>query len=237
VLLAFWLADSYLQNNATGFIADVLTKLAPPLAGAFGGATAAFYYSAHKDRQTKHSSEISAGNFAMFRLHEIYSILATFRQHFINPVRQDPERWIKMDSPAVPGMIQPVEFDFEALAFLLNDPRPTSPAPQILSDLLFAQERFRVFTQVVDARTRFLIEAAAARSNITIAPGASAAQALVMATFNSGLQQRLAAVTDDVIERVDESMTEIRNLLSRLRQILLDLHPAGAFIELKFQED
>ena len=69
ILLALWLADSYFRSDAAGFIADVLTNLVPPLAGAFGGATAAFYYNAHKDREARRSSEVSAGNLAMFRLH------------------------------------------------------------------------------------------------------------------------------------------------------------------------
>jgi hypothetical protein len=235
VLLVLWFAENYFGDQAALSLLDALTKLVPPLVASFAGATAAFYYNAHKDRQTKGGEEISAGNLAMFHLHQMYSVLATFQKHFIDPIRQDPERWINMDSPAVPGMIRPVEFDFVDLAFLLNDPPPTSPAPQVLSDLLFIQERFRTFTQVVDSRTRFIVEAAEARSKITVSSGTSAAQALLMATRSSGLQQRLSAVADDLVARVDRDMADVRDLIGRLRNALVELHPTGAFIELKFQ--
>ena len=43
VILFFWGVDAYAQGTLLG---EVLTKLAPPLAGAFAGATAAFYYNA-----------------------------------------------------------------------------------------------------------------------------------------------------------------------------------------------
>lgn len=224
--------DIYLAAGIGGLGQELVSKFMPPLLATFAGAAAAFYFALRQQRIARQQVQISAGNFAIFRLHEMYTIATNFRQHFIKPHRSDPDRWLNMNSPP-PGMVRRIGFKFEDLGFFLDHPSPKNPAAQVLSDLLFIEERFRIAIDILDLRARVIVEEVIPFLGKLVTPGATPAEAV--RDFNPRAYRQLVSLTDELITRMDDIVAQLDRLYPRLRGALLFIHSKGNFVELKFE--
>ncbi len=221
-----------LDSVTDGYLRAFVTKAIPPLAASFAGAVAAYSFSVYKDRQATAKIQIAAGNTAIFTLHHMYTVLSTLRDRYINPHRTDANRWLTMDTPA-PGLMQNITFDVDSLVFFLNHPSKDSPAAQVLSDLLFLGEQFRMIVALIDRRgTTIGEEVLPALRAMTLPSPANPPAAI--ATFQPNLHRRLVTLTDEIVSRVDSGITELDHMYPRLQSALRLLHPKGNFMELNF---
>ena len=216
------------------YLSALATKVIPPLFAAFAGALAAYLFAVNKDHAEDEREQIGAGNFAVFKVHHMYTVLSTIKSRYIDPTRSDPDRWFSMNTPA-PGFVREISFDLEPLSFFLDHPSDRNPGGQLLSDLLFLGEQFRTIVGMLDERGRLIgEEVIPALHKITIpTPGTPA---VAVRTFFPAYHHRLVGLTDDLVTRVDELVLELEKLYPRLQSTLKFLLPRGKFITLNFSE-
>jgi hypothetical protein len=214
------------------YLSALLTKVIPPLAAAFAGALAAYLFALNKDRLAEENKQISAGNFAVFKFHHMYTVLETIKVRYIDPTRADPNRWLSMNTPA-PGFVREISFDLERLGFFLDHPSEDNPGGQLLSDLLFLGEQFRTVIGILDERGRVIGEdVIPALRKITIPSPGTPAEALQ--TFFPAYHHRLVGLTDELVTRVDDLILELGKLYPRIQSTLKFLLPRGNFTTLNF---
>ena len=223
-----------LDKATNQYLGAFMTKVIPPLAAAFAGAIAAYLFALNKDRVEEERKQISAGNFAIFKLHHMYTVLSTIKSRYIDPTRADPDRWFSMNTPA-PDFVKEISFDLDRLGFFLDHPSDQNPGGQVLSDLLFLGEQFRTVVGLLDERGRVIGEdVIPALRQITIpTPGTPAA---AVRTSFPAYHGRLVGLTDALVARVDDLLLELEKMYPRLQAALKFLLPKGNFIELKFDK-
>ncbi len=237
-ILAFlflsYCAYEILDKATDQYLSALMTKVAPPLFAAFAGALAAYLFAVNREHAAEERDHISAGNFAVFTLHHMYTVLSTIKSHYIDPTRADPDRWLSMNTPA-PGFVREISFDLEALNFFLDHPSERSPGGQLLSDLLFLGEQFRTIIRMLDERGRLIgEEVIPALHKLTIPTSGTPAEAV--RTVFPAYHHRLIRLTNDLVTRVDDLVLELEKIYPRLQSALKFLLPRGKFMTLNFSE-
>ena len=126
---------------------DYIFHIIATITSVFIGATAAFFWERLTRRKEREKELVAAGNRAIFIISRQFSVLNQLKAQIIDPVRNDPDAWVKM-SAVLPRSHEDLRFDIGSLQFLLD-----SESPNILNELLVEEDRFFEAMKTINERS------------------------------------------------------------------------------------
>jgi hypothetical protein len=191
------------------------------LVAAFAGSWWAFRLTDRdKARQTVRD-RVEAINRAQFVLIHQLNILNNIQTQIINPVREDPARFVNM-RPTLP-INDASRLDVAALAFLFETEHRELPF-----HLLVEQRRFDMAVEAMNERARFHvteIQPRLAAAGIRERTSYDLTEAL-----DEPMLIRLSRSTDDAISHVDLAVTSCSGLITEFDKAMQSLMPGQKFI-------
>lgn len=130
-------------------ISDLLIQFVTSFGATAFGAWAAFRFNIHQSKKKIKDEQAAAANRALFILLAQLNQLADIKRKFIDPVIDDPARFVNMQ--ALPPLENPTpRLDIQNLDFLLQ-----TKHRQLLLDLQIEEERYREAIQALNLRSTF----------------------------------------------------------------------------------
>ena len=128
---------------------DIFIPSLATLAAAFTGAWAAFTLHSKREESEKHKRNIENANKALFVFYQMINELTVIQAQVIDPVRDDPIRFLSMSSYIVPDYSN-LTFAFDGLSFIFK-----ATDPNILAKLMIEQNNFHQAISTLDERSNF----------------------------------------------------------------------------------
>lgn len=214
---------------------DKFTELIVTVFGTFIAAWAGGWAAFNAERKTREDTErksrISAANKALFTIATMFNVFDNLRQFYIDKdnIRQNEGRALIMDSPQ-PGMMQATHFDFDSISYFLD--QDGDACSMALMELQVLDWHLQVVINTVELRA---IASNDLNNAIKSKPIANLT-AKTIATVYSAEHSKLAALTDQLIEQVDEGIAVTKKLNAMLQTALQLQFPGQSFLQIKFAE-
>jgi hypothetical protein len=211
-------SDKFYEFVITGIIT---------LIAAWAGGWAAFKAERSTREDAARKTRISAANKALYTVSIMFSLFNNFRQSYIdkNPnLRKDECRALLMDSPQ-PGMMQAVHFDFDSISYFLDQ---DGDVPMVLVELQSLDWNFQMLLNTVEMRAQAMEE-------LRILCNGSLTILLVKQHYGMQLA-KLNALTDTLIEMVDNGIDTTKRVDGMMRKALQLIFPSQSFLQINFSE-
>lgn len=209
--------------------AELLVSVAGTFISAWAGGWAAFRAERETRAEAERNARISSANKAIFALAMMFNMFENLRQFYIDRegARTNPMKAIVMDSPQ-PGMLQPVRIDHDSLAFLLD--QAGDECSMALAGLRMLDWRQQVALSTVETRAAASSEL---RQSMKERPVANWTPETLPNLYPAEYG-RLASLTDQFVEQVDESINAIREAEVALQRALQTIFPGQSFVQVRF---
>ena len=206
---------------------DIGTTLVGTFVGAWAGGWAAFRGERRTRERVERNSRISAANKALFTIATMYNSLDNLRQFYIEAHRNDPNRALTMNSPQ-PGMMQALHFDFDSINYFLD--QEGEACSMALMELQVLDWHYQIVVNTAELRAKAGDELhQAIRANPIANPNLETIKAVYAAEYG-----RLAALTDQLIEVVDEGIAMTRQANDKMQKALQLQFPEQSLLQIKF---
>jgi len=232
VIILFVIGYAYLnmQNTTLHWLEQFTNIAIPTFIAAWAGAIAAFKMERAHRARAERNMRVSAGNLALFTLYQLHYALFHFQRDVINRVRATEDRWYEMYS-VIPGMIEKGHFEIAELRFLLDDQSPHADAANMLTELVNQERLFNIAVGLIQLRSEVILN----ELNPQIPTIASDGQITsLIKTRLPHVHHKLYELTDQIIERVDDSVRSTEQTYNQLKQTLTKIFPDARFVDISF---
>jgi hypothetical protein len=207
---------------------DIIINALATLAAAFLGAFFAFIFQERKEGRKIRTSNIAAGNRAMFLLSQQFNELSVIQKQIIEPARKHPVRFVVM-RPSPPLNYESLRFEVNTLSFLLE-----TKHRQVLMDLLIEEGRFHAAVQALNERSKVhLSDAQPVLDKAGIEEGGDYSISQLKEALGNRLFVQLSRATDEMIDYVDSSIKSLLQMGDKLYEVLRELYPGKTFIRFR----
>lgn len=210
---------------------DYIFHIIATITSVFIGATAAFFWERLTRRKEREKELVAAGNRAIFIISRQFSVLNQLKAQIIDPVRNDPDAWVKM-SAVLPRSHEDLRFDIGSLQFLLD-----SESPNILNELLVEEDRFFEAMKTINERShKHYNELQPRMAELGIQAPSQHPANKVKQALGADIVAAMKTLTQAAIEHVDEGMDGLIKVHKKLRTSLKTIFPDKKIIDIKFAE-
>lgn len=217
-------------NKFPDTLREVVILMVGTFVGGWAGGVAAFKAERETQELNRRAERIAAANKAIFTILMLYEVYENLRQHCIDTeaVRKAADRVLNIDSPQ-PGMMKDIEFHFDELDFLLELPEEVGAA--VMRKLMFFQWQYGILVQTVEQRAKAFEDLYRARhANPVVNADESHIRHLFPAEY-----RKLEALTNQMIDLVNEGISEAKTIDSKLREVLQQQFPKHVFLKINFR--
>jgi hypothetical protein len=198
---------------------------------AWVGGWAAFSSERKTREDAERKSRISSANKALFTIATIDNVFKNLRQFYIDidNHRENPDRAFLMDSPQT-GMMQVIHFDFDSINYFLDE--DGEECSMALMELQVLDWHFQVVVNTIELRSKAFEDLhKAIKSN----PIANITTQAIRTIYNAEYH-RLAELTDQMIQQVDEGIIVTKKVYVMMLAALQLQFPGQSFLQIKFAE-
>lgn len=209
---------------------DQIPVVVATFVAAAAGGWAAFTAERRTREEAERKSRISAANKALFVIATMFNVFDNLRQFYIDAgdFRRSPNRVLMIDSPQ-PGMMQPLNFDFDSLNYFLEPDGDVSS--MALMELQTLDWHYHLLVNTVELR-------ASATEELHKAIKRAASAAFIDAEAAKGLAPseyfKSEALTDQFIQLVDEGVRQTKGMYEAMHAALAQQFPTQNFLQVKF---
>lgn len=221
-----------LPINTNRNLIEYLLPAIATLFAAFLGAWYAFKLQNQREEEKKGKENIVAGNRALFLLARFANELKRIQQQHIDPVREDPKKFILMQ-PLILPKYDDLKFDFESLSFILE-----TDFLQILGNLVAEELRFHQVIQAINYRSDLHLTQAQPRLERAEAKGDilySVDQ--IRSALGELLYVQLEKTTEEIIKYVEQTLVSTERLSKKFSEILKKLFPGSKILSLDIKTE
>ncbi len=193
---------------------------------AWAGGWAAFSSERKTREGAERKSRISAANKALFTIATMFNALDNLRQFYIDidGLRQNPDRALLMDSPQ-PGMMQAIHFDFDSINYFLD--QGGAECSMTLMELQVLDWHFQMVVNTVELRSK-------AVEDLHKAIEFQLPTLESIKVTHDKEYHKLAALTEQMIEQVDEGIAITKRLNAMMQNALQLQFPGQDFLQINF---
>jgi hypothetical protein len=198
---------------------EVILTALTTLVAAFSGAYYAFrLQSKEKDSETI-SSNVAAGNKAIFSLLTNFNKFTNFRDQFINEFRENEFRYLYI-LPAV-GMARPSEIDFDSLGFIFKHKNRN-----LLAQMSLNQSEAESAMEVITLRSSLHNESIQRKLDEV---GLNQEAQFTLGALREAVGERdfaqIVQLTNQMISSVDSVIETSEKLIGELQKTIVDIYP------------
>ncbi len=248
-LYAAQIDDGSIISSST--IIAAFATLFAALLGSFLGPLFAFKLQRQEKKHRIKADNITAGNHALFILMRQYTRLDNVRKQFIEPVREHPLRFIIMRPTSTVIESDDLKLNMSNLSFFLQPQRNKNLQQKLretLYELFLEEENFQTVVNSLNQRNRLHVEQVQplldqARVRLYAdAPDQIQIGELIFSLpqdsdkvlinveliLSHALYQTLMQSTNNIIERIDDSLASLLVMRNKLRAAISELYPKNA---------
>lgn len=204
--------------------ADMAINASATLAAAFLGSFSAYYLSVRREELKQRDTNAAAANTALFVLGQQMNRLQNIRAQFINPMRQDPFRFITI-MPIHPTHGSLLRIDMASVAFMLD------AHPELLMELALVQDQFEIAEAVIRERSRIHHdEVQPAMKRAGVSEGTTLTRSQIEELLGVRLLPHIERATDQMIDVVDNTHKRIQSLFPDMWDALKSQFPHRKFV-------
>ena len=204
---------------------DLILRFLLPVVAAFAGAFAAFALENHRRKRQTLLSEKESANRTLFVLSRLVNDLGAFRQQYIDPLRDDPDRSLKIRAK-MKAENPTLRIDVREMSFLVRDKQP-----ELLMKILIQEDRYMAVNTIVDSRSEMHLREVQPRLE---GAGLTFGQPMDRKAVEDALGPRILIsmenMTVEMIELLDGTITSIRRTSEELWSHMKSRFPDDAFI-------
>lgn len=203
-----------------------LTNAVATIASAFIGSLSAFLLATKREERELKKRRAEAGNRALFALGRQLNTLETIKRQFVDPVRQDPARFLSMRAFMATDQ-HPHQVDLSSLEYLLE-----TEDREVLFTVLLEQERFETATLALKYRSQLHMDEVQPKLAANgIQSGGLYSLQQIQAALGARLYAMIVEATDIAIKNVDDYIASNIKCSEDLRNALKRVFPQRKFIQ------
>lgn len=198
------------------------------LVAAFAGAWFAFLFERKHKQNEENARQIAAGNRALYTIFNLWNVQAQIKKEVIDPHRGRSDAWLNM-AANFPSRYGLTVFEAGELSFLLGK------ESTLYSNLLLEEQRFDLAIQLVESRSRTILNEAWPRlAAAEVGIGDARESTEIEHIVGVDTTRKLKIFTEGIITNIDENLASLVKVHDELRKVLLELFPNQKFIKVEF---
>ena len=217
-----------LLKHATQYISgDRIVIAVGTVAASFAGASFAFAFAWYQTRRERITTEVAAGNRALFTLSCMWNVIKQRQKDFIEPARSKSDAWLNFHLG--PPLIDNYSFDMKGLSFLLET------AGSTFQRLFLEEERYRLLVHLVAEHRKLLLEGAWPRMEAAgVSLKDSRLESEMEKIIGVNIVVQLKSTVSAIITNFDEDEKSVKEAFIRLQEALKRIYPNRAFMKFTF---
>jgi hypothetical protein len=208
-------------------LSDIVDPAATLIA-AFAGSWIAFQLENRRRKREEDARRISAVNFALYTIFNMWNYLAQVRKEIVQPYRGRRDAWLNM--PATFADHSGIaSFDSGALSFLLGENSP------LYCDVMLEEQRFAHTVGLVRTRTRMVIDQVFPRLTAAgVGIKDNRPEDEIERILGTGVVHQLKIIGGGLVTETDETLASLEKIFGSLREAARAKFPKQKFISVQF---
>jgi hypothetical protein len=196
------------------------------LVASFVGAWFAFQFAAYQRRQEKRQKEVSAANFALFRLTQMYSEMRLYQKEVVAPYRGKQDAWLNLH--VGPKLNKNILFNVQDLSFVLER------NPAVFADVMLEQVRYLNLENLIsEHRTLVLSQVWPRLEKAGLKVGDGRMNKEIEDIIGPAAVSQLKVTAAGIIEFTDQNLQSLWEAFKKLRTVVKEIYPDQKFIDFK----